>query len=105
MKEHLKVYFGGIDLDLKDLLVYLHFIKCYPTIDQLQQYHKISSKTILKRINNFKKNLIILNELNPLNSNDRFNQRPLIIDGIIIYSIVETTFFNIQKPTVFSDIF
>ncbi|KAM9951738.1 hypothetical protein ACTFIT_002420 [Dictyostelium discoideum] len=82
-----KVKRYNINLNLKDLLLYLHFIKCYPTIDQIVKYHK----TILKKLNNVKKNILILNDLNPINSKDRLSQIPLIIDGIKIFSVVDTT--------------
>ncbi|KAM9979686.1 hypothetical protein ACTFIZ_005937 [Dictyostelium cf. discoideum] len=95
----------NINVKLKDLLLYLHFLKCYHTLDQLQIYHKLSSKTILKRINNVKKNLLLLTEINPLNCGDRLSQIPLIIDGIKIYSVIDTTLFNIQKPTDFQDVY
>ncbi|KAM9997165.1 hypothetical protein ACTFIZ_007900, partial [Dictyostelium cf. discoideum] len=86
-------------ITIKMLLIYCNYIKQYPTWLQLTNMSGHSTRTTQKFIKKVKNILMELFNLDDFDFNDRLSIEPFIIEGIKIYSVIDTVIFKISKPS------
>ncbi|KAF2075843.1 hypothetical protein CYY_002829 [Polysphondylium violaceum] len=83
------------------LLVFLYFVKSYKPYTEIGTDLQINERTIRVMVDSVFK---ALNDINPgFDFKSRLEQYPLILDGNIVYSVVDTWLFPINKPRVGSE--
>ncbi|EFA86342.1 hypothetical protein PPL_00134 [Heterostelium album PN500] len=88
------------DINLNDLLVFLHNIKVYPKKRVQQSIFNKSPQTLSKKLDKVFDAfwLIVDPESHKYDNNVRYNEPPFQLYGVDLFMAVDSTFFPIQKP-------
>ncbi|EGC29235.1 hypothetical protein DICPUDRAFT_84728 [Dictyostelium purpureum] len=99
--EFVDLYFKLKDMDptyrIKELLVYLNYLKQYPTFKELTKMTGHSSSTLQKFLKRSVEMICIIFEQEPYKFEDRLKAKPLLLKGKLVYAIVDASIYKIES--------
>ncbi|EGC31024.1 hypothetical protein DICPUDRAFT_157178 [Dictyostelium purpureum] len=102
-KEFSEFYLKLKDMDptfkMNELLIYLNYVKKYPTFRQLSSMTGHSSALLQRALKKVVELVCEIYEQEPYNFNDRLNAKPILLKGKLVYAIVDTSIYKIERPS------